>query len=77
MFCKRCGAHIEDNEKKCSYCGTIVDRPKQPRNNVSQIQNKDLPEDKSDRRERGCLFIVLLGVIFLIVFIIVILSAGK
>ena len=36
MFCKNCGAKIEDGQKFCTYCGAKVERPEENKENGTQ-----------------------------------------
>lgn len=67
MYCKRCGAPIEDDEDKCSYCGRRVDREKgkePPQKQIEPIQKND-----NAHKGRGCLFLVTIGIIVIVIII--------
>lgn len=75
MICKYCGADIEKNADKCSYCGRKVDHPEEKKTVVAHVesaepQKKQKDADISEGRG-GCLVAVIITLIIIAVFIMI------
>ncbi len=52
MYCKNCGAKLEDGQKFCSKCGTPVDTPQAPGASASGRQNQQQAGQQTQQQQQ-------------------------